>query len=295
MKIAVTGANSNVGINFLTEISSNESIQITAGVRSKSAIKLLPESSNIHPTIIDYNDSASLEKGIEGVDCVVHLAGILIEGKHTKYQQANVDATAAVVAAVKTHNLAHLIFISVIGADQNSKNEYFRSKGLAEKAIQDSNLSASILRTPILLGPNTAGGSSLLNTARPEKTKLLGGGYYKMRPLDIDDLNTAIINCAEKSLPGCKTYELVGPEAISYRDLVSRVASMQGHAVKIGTIPIGVTKLMAKLTSFIKGGGFTPAVIDVITQDEEVAQNADVELGLNLTSLETTLKKLLEQ
>jgi hypothetical protein len=33
----------------------------------------------------------------------------------------------------------------------------------------------------------------------------------------------------------------------------------------------------------------------VITQDEEVAQNADVELGLNLTSLETTLKKLLEQ
>ena len=188
MKIAVTGANSNVGINFLTEISSNESIQITAGVRSKSAIKLLPESSNIHPTVIDYNDSASLEKGIEG--------GAFV---------------AAVVAAVKTHNLAHLIFISVIGADQNSKNEYFRSKGLAEKAIQDSNLSASILRTPILLGPNTAGGSSLINTARPEKTKLLGGGYYKMRPLDIDDLNTAIINCAEKSLPGCKTYELVGP------------------------------------------------------------------------------------
>lgn len=295
MKIAVTGANSNVGINFLTEITSKENIQITAGVRSDSAIKLLPKSSNIHPTVINYTDSASLEKTIDGVDCVVHLAGILIEGKHTKYQQANVDATAAAVAAAKKNNVPHFIFISVIGADRNSKNAYFRSKGLAEKAIQDSNLSASILRTPILLGPNTAGGSSLINTARPEKAKLLGGGHYKMRPLDIDDLNAAIINCANKSLPGCKIYELVGPEAISYRDLISKVASMQGHAVQIGAIPIGVTKLIAKLTSSIKGGGFTPAVIDVITQDEEVAQNADQELGLSLTPLETTLKKLLEQ
>jgi nucleoside-diphosphate-sugar epimerase len=70
-------------------------------VRSDSEIKILPKSSNIHPTVINYNDSASLEKIIDGVDCVVHLAGILIEGKHTKYQQANVDATAATVAAAK--------------------------------------------------------------------------------------------------------------------------------------------------------------------------------------------------
>jgi hypothetical protein len=37
----------------------------------------------------------------------------------------------------------------------------------------------------------------------------------------------------------------------------------------------------------------TPAVIDVITSDETVQANADVELGVTLTPLSATLEKLL--
>ena len=36
----------------------------------------------------------------------------------------------------------------------------------------------------------------------------------------------------------------------------------------------------------------TPTVIDVITSDEEVAQNADADLGIRLTPLSDTLAKL---
>ena len=37
----------------------------------------------------------------------------------------------------------------------------------------------------------------------------------------------------------------------------------------------------------------TPTVIDVITSDEAVHENADVELGVILTPLSATLEKLL--
>ena len=117
-----------------------------------------------------------------------------------------------------------------------------------------------------------------------------------MRPLDIDDLNAAIFNACERQAPGSASYELVGPEAIAYCDLIIRTAKRLDPAstLTVGSIPIGLTKFTAMLSSTLRGGGFTPAVIDVITQDEVVEHNAFAELGITLTPLDTTISKILE-
>ena len=97
MKIAITGANSSVGLNLLKHIVSATDINVIAGVRSERAMKSLPSSPQVDPRIISYQDPAKLAATLEGADCIVHLAGILIEDKNTSYQSANVDATEAVV------------------------------------------------------------------------------------------------------------------------------------------------------------------------------------------------------
>ena len=294
MKIAITGANSSVGLNLINHIVSATDINIIAGVRSDRAMQSLPISPQVDPRIISYQDPAQLAGALEGADCIVHLAGILIEDKNTSYASANVDATEAVVKAVQKIGAKHLVFISVVGASTGSRNAYFRSKGLAEEFVKDSGLPASIIRTPILLGPNTAGASSIIGAATQTKTKILGGGEYFMRPLDIDDLNQAILNCCQGGSGDARLYELVGPEAISYRDLIQKTAEMMNSKVEIGSVPIGLAKVVAAISSRIKGGGITPTVIDVITKDEVVAENADTALNISLTPLQNTLEKILE-
>ena len=294
MKIAITGANSSVGLNLLNHIVSATDIDVIAGVRSDRAMKSLPSSPQIDPRIISYQDPAQLAAALEGADCIVHLAGILIEDKNTSYASANVDATQAVVKAAQTLGAKHMVFISVVGASKDSSNAYFRSKGLAEEFVKNSGLAASVIRTPILLGPNTAGASSMISAATQAKTKILGGGKYSMRPLDIDDLNQAILNCCNNDSTEMKLYELVGPEPISYRDLIQKTAAMMNNSVEIGSVPIAIAKLVAAISSRIKGGGITPTVIDVITMDEVVDKNADGELNITLTPLQNTLEKILE-
>jgi NADH dehydrogenase len=294
MKIAITGANSSVGLNLLKHIVSSTDINVIAGVRSERAMKSLPSSPQVDPRIISYQDPAQLAAALEGADCIVHLAGILIEDKNTSYKSANVDATEAVVKAAQQLNTKHLVFISVVGASADSANAYFRSKGLAEEIVNKSGLPASIIRTPILLGPNTAGASSIIGAATQSKTKILGGGKYSMRPLDIDDLNQAILNCCNSESTKAALYELVGPEPISYRDLIQKTGSMMNNNVEIGSVPIFLAKLVASISSRIKGGGITPTVIDVITMDEVVADNADGALNISLTPLQNTLEKILE-
>ncbi|MDG1026774.1 MAG: NAD(P)H-binding protein [Gammaproteobacteria bacterium] len=294
MKIAITGANSSVGLNLLKHLVSETDINVIAGVRSERAMKSLPSSPQVDPRIISYQDPAQLAAALEGADCIVHLAGILIEDKNTSYKSANVDATEAVVKAAQQLNTKHLVFISVVGASADSANAYFQSKGLAEEIVNRSGLPASIIRTPILLGPNTAGASSIIGAATQNKTKILGGGKYFMRPLDIDDLNQAILNCCNSESTKAALYELVGPEPISYRDLIQKTGSMMNNNVEIGSVPIFLAKLVASISSSIKGGGITPTVIDVITMDEVVAENADGALNISLTPLQNTLEKILE-
>ena len=59
----------------------------------------------------------------------------------------------------------HIVLVSVLGADPDSANRYLRSKGRAERIVADSGLSAAIIRTPILLGPGTAGARAVVHAA----------------------------------------------------------------------------------------------------------------------------------
>jgi len=293
MKIAVTGANSSVGQNLLAHVAESGDIDVIAGVRSESAAASLPHSPRIDARVISYDDVGQLAKSIEGVSCVVHLAGILIESRASTYKRANVAATAAVVEASQEAGVQHIVLVSVLGASSDSRNRFFGSKGEAERTVAESGITSTIIRTPILLGPGTAGADSLVRTATQGKANLLGGGRYRMRPLDVDDLSRAILQTCRTRPEGTSIHELVGPESITYRELNTRVAGMIGKELSIGTIPLWVAKLGAAVTSLLNRGGMSPTVIDVITASEVMDKNSDVEVRISLTPLSTTLEKIL--
>ena len=82
--------------------------------------------------IVAGDDAGGLAAVIQGASSVVHLAGILIESRDATYEQANVAATAAVVAACQRAGVPHLVLVSAIGADVHSPNRYRRSKAAGE-------------------------------------------------------------------------------------------------------------------------------------------------------------------
>ena len=164
--------------------------------------------------------------------------------------------------------MGHVVFVSSLGADPRSPNGYFRSKGEAEGIVADSGLGATIIRTPLLLGPGTAGGRALLAAASGPSARVLGGGAHRLRPLDVDDLCRAILGCCEGPSPGVRTCDLVGPEALTHRELIERAASGLGREVSIRSTPVRMARFAAGLAGLFRKGGLTPAVIDVITSDE---------------------------
>jgi uncharacterized protein YbjT (DUF2867 family) len=292
VKIAITGANGSVGSILLQHIAGLPDVQAVACVRSDKAAASLPRSPKITPRVVGY-DRDGLTSAFTGADCVVHLAGILMESPTTTYQSAHVDATQAVMDAARTAGAGHVVLVSVLGADPGSSNQYLSSKGRAERIVAESGIPATIIRTPILLGPGTAGAEALANQASRGTVTLLGGGRHSTRPLDVDDLSQAILNSCRASRPGVAVHELVGPEPVAYRDIVSRTATLMGRDVSVRSMPVWLAKLGATIAGLKKRGGMTPTVIDIITSSEDVHENGNVDLGVTLTPLSKTIEKCL--
>ena len=295
MQIAITGANSSVGKVLLRHVAGQNDFLARAGVRTSEAVATLPRFATIIPRVIRYDDRDSLTALLTGVRCLVHLAGILIETKHSNYQTANVDATRAVVDVCRDANVEHIVLISALGADSHSGNRYYRSKGVAEQIVTQSGISATIIRTPILLGPGTAGARALVGMASRPTVKVLGGGRHALRPLDVDDLSEAILYSCRARADGVAVHELVGPEPTTHRDLITTTGRLMGHTVSVAAIPVWTAKLGSTLAGWTRRGGMTPTVIDVITASEVVRTNADADLGVSLTPLLATLTKLLPE
>ncbi len=293
MRLVVTGANGSVGKNLLAHASESGDVTIVAAVRSEKAANALPARPGVEVRVVAADDVDDLARTLAGASSLVHLSGILIEGKTASYEQANVAATAIAVDACRRAGVPHIVLISALGADVDAPNRYRRSKGEGEQVLERSGLDGTIIRTPILLGPETAGAAGIVRPIMSGKVSLLGGGRYLMRPLDVDDLSAAILSVCRTHPKGVHIHELAGPEPISYRALVERVAGMMGRTVTFGGVPLWVARLGAAVNSRLKGGGgFNPTVIDVITTSETVTHNADGELGITLTPLSTTLDKI---
>lgn len=261
-------------------------------VRSERAAASLRGLPGVDVRVVAGDDVQGLAGVMHGATSVVHLSGILIESRAATYEQANVAATETAVAACLSAGVRHMVLVSAIGADLHSSNRYRRSKAEGERAVERSGLNATIIRTPILLGPGSAGAAAVVRSAA-SGGKLLGGGRYVMRPLDLDDLSRAILGACRRRVPGVHLHELAGPESIAYRDLIIRAAAMMGRELSPGALPVWIAKAGAALKSRLSGGGMTPAVIDVITANEHIAHNADADLGITLTPLADTLAKIL--
>lgn len=291
--VAITGANSAVGTALLTQLVALDDMHAVAAVRHQKSLAGLPRAPHITTSVISYDRPDSLSAALFGAGCVVHLAGILFESQTSDYQTANVGTTRALVEASTAAGVDHIVFISSLGADPSSPNGYFRSKGEAERVVGDSGIDATIVRTPLLLGRDTAGGRALMRVASQKSVRVLGGGSHSLRPLDVDDLCRAIIRCCRRPVAGVTIHELVGPTTITYRELLQRTGRLLDHDLSIDTMPVWLAKLGAAAASTVRTGGMTPAVIDVITSDEAVDHNAASDLDLSLTPLSNTLAKLM--
>ena len=186
----------------------------------------------IQPVQANLRYPDSVARAVEGADAV-HVAG------------ARAAAKAAREAGAK-----QFVHVSAIGADRKSWAKYARTKAAGETAVLAEFPSAVILRPSLVFGPedqlfNRFAAMALYSPFLP----LIGGGKTRLQPVYAGDVGAAIAaGCAGKA-EARATYELGGPDVVSFRQLLDLVQTWSGRRRWYLRIPFWLAQLGAFLTA----------------------------------------------
>lgn len=267
----ITGATGQVG-RALIDALVRQGIRPTALVRGSGQLD----------GCITISDWLSSDRAVAAIECapvVVHLAGALNPADRD-YERANIVPTQRVASALKSSSTRIVVFLSYVGASEQSANRYLATKARAERLLRETGVPATIFRCTHIVGSPSSPGptaASLLATNKNSVT-VLGTGKQRVAPVYLGDVVTAIEAAISSGQAG--TFDLQGPEEMSLDELVRRLnASLR---VSITHIPA----VVARSLRFI-GPKLPAPLIDVMLNDSRSEHpTAHLAFGFSLTSLD---------
>jgi uncharacterized protein YbjT (DUF2867 family) len=293
MDIVITGANGAVGTALIRYLSAGAplgAMRLRALVRSSARAQFL-HALGAEIIVVDYHRTETLRRAMAGAKVVVHLAGALLPRRGETLVQANVDATRALVEAAASAGVKTCVYLSFPGADPASKNQYLASKGMAETLIQQAGFAGAIWRVPMILGPESPAVVQFRQMARAPLLPLVSGGAVRLQPIAEADVLAAIAWAIAVAPRPLHVLNLVGPETLTYAELLRRVGDRLGTRPRVLHIPKAAAWLSAYLAgALVPSLGWNRSVFDILFNEHLTAPDeARTTLPWALTSVHAAL------
>ncbi|MFN8831584.1 MAG: complex I NDUFA9 subunit family protein [Labrys sp. (in: a-proteobacteria)] len=239
----------------------------------------------IHAVQANLRYPTSIAAAVEGADAVVNLVGLLHESGRNSFEAVQAFGAGAVARAARAASATQFIQVSAIGADAASSADYARTKAKGEAAVREAFAEAVTLRPSIVFGPEDDFFNRFAAMARLSPfLPLVGGGETRFQPVFVGDVAEAIARGVDGALKPGATYELGGPEIITFRALLEYILKVTHRSRLLLPIPFGVAGLMGRFLELLPNPPLTPDQVTMLKSDNVVSNEAIV-AGLTLPGM----------
>ncbi|MCL4258694.1 MAG: NAD(P)H-binding protein [Anaerolineales bacterium] len=222
--ILVTGGPGFIGQRLIDRLV-QEGHQVRALIRPSSRSPQLPHGVAVQAAISSLADTRGLRAALVGVDTVYHLAGIDWADPGDDLRATDIDGTRNLLQAAQDAGVKRLVYLSHLDADRAAAYPALKTKGIAEEFIRQSPIPHTILRSAIVYGPNDHFTTRLAQLLAyvPRVFLMPSDGAALLQPIWVEDLVTCLAWCLEDDETLGQTYQVGGPEHISYKRIIELV------------------------------------------------------------------------
>ncbi len=226
----------------------------------------------------DLSDVSSLQKAMENCDTVINAAqfdNAPFENprKGLTYEKIDAQGTEHIVEAAKKTGISRILYISGAGVDENKTESWFRAKSRAEKSIKNSGMKWTIFRPSWIYGPGDRSLNQMIPMVRYSPVVFIVGKDYWIQPIFINDVAKIVSSAVENPKTFDQIYELGGPEHLTMKEILQKVAYVIGRKKIYVSIPKSWVGLAFSILEKVPGSIITRAALDFITMNIRISEN----------------------
>ena len=242
------------------------------------------------------NNFSQLKESIKNSDVVINLIGILYETRKQKFMKIHRDIPEAVAKICAQSDVKKFIQVSAIGANENSKSLYQRSKFLGEiKAL--TNFKNTVIIRPSVVCGTEDNFTNLFSKLSFSPVIPIVGIDYKFQPIMVTDVADAIVKAIQAKKNEGKIYEIGGPTVISFGDMVKSIMKTIGKKRFVVEMPMMLAKIQSSILSLLP----IPPVLtrdqcEILSEADNVVSNKELtisDLDINPKDVEQAMEKWL--
>lgn len=258
MKILLTGANGYIGTRLLQSLAEADH-KIIALVRSKYRIKIPSHLQDnvqvIEGDLLDINSLKNIPKEIDAAYYLVHSMGNQSSG----FSELEIKCAKNFMSFIKTTTACQIIYLGGL-ARENKISEHMQSRKKVEKILSESSIPLTVLQAAIVIGAGSLSFEIIRDLV--EKLPLMIAPrwvYSRCQPISILDVVYYLQNVLLNDKCLGKTFEIGGPDVLTYKDMLIRLAKFRKLKRYIIPVPVLTPYLSSLWLYFITSTNFSIA------------------------------------
>ncbi len=262
MKIAVFGATGTVGRALVPLLAKHHEVLAVSRRPHEST-------SGVRWAVADATDATTLQKVFEGVDLAYYLVHSL---GSSDFEQRDRVAAETVARQAERANLRQLVYLGGLGDQSAELSRHLRSRAETADALASGSVPLTTLRAAMVIGP----GSAAFETIVALVDRLPGmicprWVSTQTQPIALSDIAAYLAGAAGHQDMLGQSFDAGGPDVMTYREMIERVARIRGKHPLIVQVPVLTPRLSSYWLNLV-----TPVHADVARPLIEGLRNATV-------------------
>ena len=221
----------------------------------------------------------------EKSDICINLIVILYEKKRgNSFKNIHTIFPSLLAKLCKEYNIENFVHLSALGINDASDSEYAKSKLEGEKKILNNFPKSIILRPSIVYSIDdnfTTNLMTLLN--RLPVFPIYYSGKTKFMPIHCKDLTDIIYHIVSKGISS-KVIECVGPEIISFKEILERLLKLINKKRLLLPFPLFLANITAKIFELLPNPLLTQDQLKLLKYDNVISGNYKTNSDIGLPS-----------